>query len=62
MFNYYCRIAALAKEYEVDGKIEKSTMLKEILKNENRCKSCGMGLTGNCGEYVCAACSISSQM
>ena len=65
MFNYYCRIAALAKEYEIDGKIEKSIKLKEILKNENRCKNCGIGLSENkrvnsCVDYVCPKCFISS--
>jgi hypothetical protein len=64
MFNYYCRIAALAKEYEIDGKMQKSIKLKEILKNQNRCKNCGIGLTenkviDNCEDYVCAECSIS---
>ena len=67
MFNYYSRIAALAKEYETDGKIEKSIKLKEILKNQNRCKSCGVGLNENneidlYEDYVCAECSISSEM
>jgi hypothetical protein len=67
MFNYYCRIAALAKEYEIDGKIEKSIKLKEILKNQNRCKSCGIGLSennglNNCENYVCYECSISLEM
>lgn len=64
MFNYYFRIAALAKEYEIDGKTEKSIKLMEILKNENRCKNCGIGLsedkvTDNCEDYICDACSIS---
>lgn len=67
MFNYYFRIAALAKEYEIDGKIEKSIKLKEILKNQNRCKNCGIGLNDNneidsSEDYICAECSMSSEM
>ena len=65
MFNYYCRIALLAKEYEIDGKIEKSIKLKEILKNQNRCENCGIALTNNneiysYEAYVCGYCSIYS--
>jgi len=65
MFNYYYRIASLAKEYEIDGKIEKSIKLKEILKNHNRCKKCGKGLSGKkakdyCEDYLCVDCSVSS--
>lgn len=67
MFNYYLRIAALAKEYEIDGKVEKSIKLKEILKNQNRCKNCGIGLgenkvMGHYENYVCGECSISSEI
>lgn len=41
MFNYYKRIAELSKEYELDGRHEKSLHLKYILYKSNRCSFCG---------------------
>lgn len=41
MFNYYKRIAELSREYEIDGRHEKSLNLKYILFKSNRCSICG---------------------
>lgn len=44
MFNYYSRIASLAREMEMDGRKEKAEWMRLILKSENRCIFCGCDL------------------
>lgn len=57
MFNYYSRVASLAREMEMDGRGEKAEWMRLILKSENRCIFCGCDLgkkeNKKCKDKIC---------